>query len=869
MVETRLENGLKLLICPRPGTGVVAVALWVRVGYLDEADREVGLSHVLEHMYFKGTRERPDPEGMAREIKGLGGQLNAGTYYDATYYYVVLPAASLSRALEIQADALLYPRFDTKDLQTEIEAVIQEARRKKDNSSAFAYEKTYELAFQKHRIRRWRIGEEAHLRSFRRKDLVAFHRKFYSADRVIVSVVGDCEPRRVRAQARKLFSPLKRNPIRFHPGPREPVQDRFRRRRLRGDLGSAHLVYLFHTPEFFHDDAFPLRILTTLLGSGRSSRLFQGIREQKRLVDSIGASLEAVRDVGFLTLSAETDVRRLEKAERQILLEVARIREGISDDELDRSRTNMERRYFGNQSDVLGLALNLASFEALGSYRLAQDYFRKLFAVKKRDIARVAEKYLHPSNCSLLEYLPEKTPAPNFRNPWRTIGKPDPVSRRPIADGAAAPAIRFSRGSSSPRRLPPVRSQMIDPGIKFLFQEDRSLPLVSLEMLLPGGKAREDRNSNGLTALLQSTMLKGSRNWRGQKLAAELERIGVVLAREIGDDYFGFSLQCLSRTLPEALKIFFDLLLNPELSSGEISKEKKNQISAIRRTRDQSFPAAFRLFREIAFPGDNYSLSVLGTPGSVSRIDENRVRRWHRSSLRPQGAVVAAVGDFDRKILLRALRAWGDHFNGIPVRQSMPGPGLSLKLARSAPRIRSVRRRRHQTAQVIGFPVSRLAHPDRHALIVLQSITSGLGGRFFEEIRSRRGLAYTVASVPFLLRRAGTFVVYMATSPEHENEARQVLFHEVDRLRREGPTPGEVARAIQYIKGGYAVAHQTNGARAEALAEAEVLGLGFREMEKYPARIAAVTPEDVHRVTRKYLDPEFAKIGVVRGMKGI
>ena len=230
---------------------------------------------------------------------------------------------------------------------------------------------------------------------------------------------------------------------------------------------------------------------------------------------------------------------------------------------------------------------------------------------------------------------------------------------------------------------------------------------------------------------------------------------------------------------------------------------------------------------------------------------------------------MAAVGDFDRRILLRAIRAWGSDSKGSPGRIPRLDREVSWPSGNHGPRTRSVRRRRHQTAQVIGFPVPRLGHPDRYALNVLQAVTSGLGGRFFEEIRSRRGLAYTVASVPFLLRRAGTFVVYMATSPEHETEAREVLFQEVNRLRRKGPTGDEVRRAARYLQGGYAVAHQTNGARAESLAEAEVLGLGFREVEKYPTRIGSVTADDVHRVAREYLDPESARIGVVRGMTGI
>src|SRR5207245_3137844 len=127
-----------------PATGhaspVVAINLWVRAGYFDEDDREVGISHVIEHMFFKGTPDRPRSDQIATEIKAQGGELNAGTYYDSTNYYVVLPADNFRKGLEIEADALMHPLFEAQELKREIEAVLQEGRRKIDTHGAYALE---------------------------------------------------------------------------------------------------------------------------------------------------------------------------------------------------------------------------------------------------------------------------------------------------------------------------------------------------------------------------------------------------------------------------------------------------------------------------------------------------------------------------------------------------------------------------------------------------------------------------------------------------------------------------------------------------------------------------------------------------------
>src|SRR5213593_744237 len=179
VVKEVLPNGLTVLVGEDHSSPVVSVNLWVRAGYFDEEDRVAGISHVIEHMFFKGTPDRPRPDQIATEIKSLGGELNAGTYYDFTNYYIVLPSENFRKGLEIVADALMHPLFDAEELQREIEAVLQEGRRKIDTPGAYALEMMFHEAFDAHRVRRWRIGEEQALRTLTRDDLLAYFRSHY------------------------------------------------------------------------------------------------------------------------------------------------------------------------------------------------------------------------------------------------------------------------------------------------------------------------------------------------------------------------------------------------------------------------------------------------------------------------------------------------------------------------------------------------------------------------------------------------------------------------------------------------------------------------------------------------------------------
>src|SRR5437764_8841023 len=225
--RTVLQNGLRVLIKSDFSAPVVAIVTFVSAGYFDETDDIVGIAHVLEHMYFKGTPTRGVGE-IAKQTKAVGGYLNAATIYDHTSYYTVLPATGFRKGLEVQADAYANSLIDTAELARELEVIIQEAKRKADNPPAVATETLYELLHDKPRIRRWRIGREPGLRALTRDALLRFYRNFYHPGNTVLAIVGDVDPddalRQVQAQYGSLPSG---EPQRQH-GPSEEGVSGFR-----------------------------------------------------------------------------------------------------------------------------------------------------------------------------------------------------------------------------------------------------------------------------------------------------------------------------------------------------------------------------------------------------------------------------------------------------------------------------------------------------------------------------------------------------------------------------------------------------------------------------------------------------------------
>src|SRR5687768_16429821 len=193
VIRRQLPNGLTVLVRRDTTAPVVALVTYVTAGYFDETDDVVGIAHVLEHMYFKGTPTRGVGE-IARETKAVGGYLNAATIYDYTSYYTVLPSSGFVTGLEIQFDAYANSLIDAEELARELEVIIQEAKRKADNPHPVTIETLYEVLHDRHRIRRWRIGREPGLRALTREQLVAFYRNFYRPGNTILVVVGDIDP---------------------------------------------------------------------------------------------------------------------------------------------------------------------------------------------------------------------------------------------------------------------------------------------------------------------------------------------------------------------------------------------------------------------------------------------------------------------------------------------------------------------------------------------------------------------------------------------------------------------------------------------------------------------------------------------------
>jgi zinc protease len=267
-----------------------------------------------------------------------------------------------------------------------------------------------------------------------------------------------------------------------------------------------------------------------------------------------------------------------------------------------------------------------------------------------------------------------------------------------------------------------------------------------------------------------------------------------------------------------------------------------------------------RLVMCAAFKGHPYAVSALGTERSLREASVRSVRDWYRSRVLKGTLVAGVVGDVDPA---EAARIVAGEFGSLSAATPLPLPSPEWPTEFST---RDDARDKAQTALAMAFPGPARRDPDRFAARIIASIGSGLGGRFFDELRDRQSLAYTVHAFTSEHQLAGAFIAYIATSPEKEDVARAGLLAEFEKLRKEPVTTDELERAKRYAIGSHAIRQESGGAILGDMMDAWMLGTGLSELEEHDARVSAVTVDEVLRVANEYFDPSRRAEGIVRGV---
>ncbi|MEA3213457.1 MAG: zinc protease [Chthoniobacter sp.] len=826
-----LPNGLGIIVQEDRSAPVASVQVWVETGSIHE-DRRLGagLSHILEHMLFKGTKNRGASE-FAQRIQDAGGYINAYTSFDRTVYWIDIPAKGVPTALELLCDAVMNSTLPPEEYVKEQEVIRREFAMGYDDPDRMSGHALFAAAYREHPYRHPIIGHLDVFNGLHRDQVMAYYKTRYVPNNMFFVVAGDVSAAAVQAQLAQLFAAYPRQSLPPVFIPEEPVQLGRREDHVEFATELTRLNLAWHVPPMTHPDVPALDVLAVILGSGRSSRLYQRLREEGGLVHSIDAWCYAPGQPGLFGVDAILDPNQRERVQAEVLAMIAEVgARGVTAPELEKARKLSLSHQLSAVTTMRGKASDLGSNWLLTrNLDFSRDYLAAIQRVSDADLRRVVATYCTDANLTITSLNPEGS----------------------LARGSVAVA-----GSAAGE----IQKFELPNGLRLLVREDPRLPLISLVCSFKAGLLAETPEDNGLTRLLSKVLLKGTRRRTAEQLGDEIEAVGGSISSDAGNNSLNVFVKVMQPDLHLGLDILADTLLNATLPEKAIAREKEIQLAGIKAEEEEMTAVARNLLRAELFKGHPYGLRQLGTPESVVRLTRDDLVAFRDRHLAARNGVLAIFGNV-QTAEVRALvtEAFAALPSGEPALTVIPQPA-AIAVAHEVEQIKD----KQQAVLMTGFHGADLFSPDRAVLELIDEASSDLGSRFFLRIREEMGLAYFVGSSQMMGLARGPFVFYLGTDPAKLSEVKAALHDEIRKLAEQGLTAPELARAREKFLGAQDIRNQSNDAFAYTCALDELYGLGFANYRQLRAQIEAVTLDDVRRVARRYFAEQPAITAIVR-----
>ena len=798
-------NGLQLLVLPEHSSPVASVQFWVRSGSVHEGKHlGSGISHLIEHLVFKGTARYGAGEA-ARAVQEAGGQLNAYTSYERTVYLADVPAEGLATAVDVLADLVFRPLFPEGEFEREKEVIRREIAMGRDDPRRVLVEELFACAYQTHPCRHPVIGLLGAFNALTLEDVRAFHAARYAPNNVFIVIAGDVDPQVAREWVGRATADLAAGAVPACPLPAEPAQVAPRRRLVSFATDVARIEMAWHIPAQTHPDTPALDLLGRILGQGQSSRLFRKVREEQGLAHDIGAGAYSPGFEGLFFVDGECDPAQREAFEAAALAEVAGlVRDGIGPAELDNARQCVLSDFFQGMETTQGLAAQLgASWLLTGATDFPVRYVTGLRAVTVERVRAAAATYLVPDGLTCLHMVPAGEPA----------------ASRPARPGDARP---------------PLREVVLANGLRLLLGPDRRLPMVSVQAAFRGGAAVDPAGKAGLSAWMAAGWWKGTARSSAAELAARIEERGGRFGGGSGSNATAAGIHVLAADLRLACATLAEVMAGPAFPADAMERERASLLAAARESERHPLRRAFLEARRRLFRGTPYAEPLGGTVASLAALQPDDPAAGHRAAVCGHNGVLGVFGDFDPD----AAAGWfAESFAVLPAGQDVFA-GAGWRMPDDAPAPVDIALDKEQAVLVVAYPTLGLYDPDDTALDLLDEACGDMASRFFLRIRERQGLAYYVA--PFQTKgwRAGAFGFYLGTSADKLDHAEAEVRDEIALLARDGLDSAELERARQTWRGKFLLHGQSAEARGHRTVVDSLLGFGADHAERQLQEVA-------------------------------
>lgn len=830
----RLKNGLTVYIIRDSRFPLVCTRLFVGTGSANETAEQAGISHVLEHMVFKGTEKRPKGQ-VARDVESLGGYLNAATSFDKTWFITDMPAKHWKTGMDVVKDMAFHPSLDPAELEAEKDVIVSELKGGDDTPTRRLFE-DLQVAGLAHTVYgRPIIGFEKTIRAVTADDLRAYIRTWYQPQNMMLLVAGDIDPKAVLAHAEELFGDLKNDTILPEPAPVQ-LEGAAGGPRVEVTYGPWNKVYLgiaLPAPALGDQRSIDLDVLAYALGGDGTSQFYRKYRYEKQLVDSISVGNMSLNRAGLFYMVAQLDADKVEPFWQEFTRDLAALDAGkITPDVIERARFNYEDGMDRASETLDGLTSWKATVQfELGGPQGEANVRHALAAVDSARLRQAQDLWLRPDQVRVRVLAPEKAKLPDL----------DAI----LQHNWPAPAVERQKAAAAAEKVGKREIVDLGQGRTVILQPDRTIPYVSLEILRPGGNALLKPADQGLAQLTAATLTDGC----GTRDLDAMERFvaerAASLSASAGVQSFTVSLTGPARFNADYFALLGDLLHKPTFAEKDVRRQADTLKAALVRRQDNPMSFMGSKINGFLFPGGQpYGFDGLGTTENQDRFGPGDVQAfWKQQNAQPW--ILSVAGDFDREKVLAFARS-------LPVPTApavdVPQPtwGADKRLPLSLPG-------RQQAHLLLAFHAVPLDHPDAPALMLLESVLSGQSGLLFNKLRDEQGLGYTVTAFYRSLPEAGFMAFYIGTTPRNLDVARQGFSGIIKDIKTDLLPAELLAKGLNRMEGSYYRGRQSLGARADEAASERLLGQPQDFQKRLLEKAAKVTPEQLREVARKYL----------------
>ena len=830
-----LPNGLTIIVQEDHSAPVASVQAWCATGSIDEDEHlGAGLSHILEHMLFKGTKTR-STNVIAQKIQDVGGYINAYTSFDRTVFWIDVPKDGIATALDVLADAMMNSTLPPEEYQKEQEVIRREFAMGLDDPDRVVGLRLFATAYQRHPYRFPVIGEIEIYNQLTHEQVMQYYKTRYVPNNLTFVVAGDVDAEKVRQQLTEFFKAYPEKSLKPLFIPEEPPQ--LGRREVHEEFATelTHLSLAWHIPEVTNPDVPALDLLSSILGDGRSSRLYRRVREEAGLAYRISAFSYTPGDPGLFGIDATLDPKKREAAEQLVLRILDEVKQaGVTTEELMKAKKISLSHHLGALTTVRGQASDIGSNWLLTrNLNFSRDYLDAAQKVTLDDIKRVAARYLTNENLTVVSLNPKGS----------LLAKTE--AAKPVGVGE-------------------VQKFELSNGLRLLVRQDARLPLVAIGAVFRSGLLAETPQTNGITRLMAKVLLKGTKTRTAEQIANQIEAVGGSISSEAGNNSFAVSLDITKPDVKLGVELLSDVLLNATMPEEAIAREKEVQIAAIKQDEEQLTTVARNILRQALFTQHPYALRANGSVDSIQRLTRKDLLEFRDRYVVAKNGVIFVFGDVKAAEIKQLFE------------QALAGmkPGtLALTDAHPAAPLNKIetvesRKEKAQGVIMVGYRGADIFSPDRYPLQLIDEASSDLGSRFFVRIREQMGLAYYVGANQMEGLVPGLFAFYLGTDPQKIEPVKTALLDEIHKLATDGLTTEELARAKKKVIGQQEIANQSNDSFGYQCALDEIYGLGFNYYKSLEHGVEAVSLDDIKRVAAKYFRDQPYVLATVRPPEG-